>query len=108
LGAQYRAVGRQSGARFGHGPSRNPTQKFYSPRAVSVPHGSNIEYDSGDYEKSLAEALRLSDYENLIRQRDQAHQRGELVGVGLPTFVLSWFLKITLLRESNRSRGLKV
>jgi len=61
-----------------------------------------------DYEKSLAEALRLSDYENLIRQRDEARQRGELVGVVLSTFVPFCFLKITSLRESNRSRGLKV
>src|ERR671922_2875883 len=49
--------------------------------------GVNVEYDSGDYEKSLDEALRLSDYEELIRYRDEARKRGELVGVGLSTFV---------------------
>src|SRR5512132_1754266 len=48
--------------------------------------GVNVEYDSGDYAKSLAEALRLSDYEKLIRYRNEARKRGELVGVGLSTF----------------------
>jgi carbon-monoxide dehydrogenase large subunit len=46
-----------------------------------------VEYDSGDYEKALTEALRLSDYDQLIRQRDEARVRGEIVGVGLATFV---------------------
>ena len=57
--------------------------EFYR-RAVPVPDGRNVEYDSGDYEKSLAEALRLSDYDNLILSRRSA-QRGELVG-GPSTF----------------------
>jgi carbon-monoxide dehydrogenase large subunit len=46
-----------------------------------------VEYDSGDYEKSLTEALKLSDYEQLIRQRDERRSRGELVGLGVSTFV---------------------
>jgi carbon-monoxide dehydrogenase large subunit len=46
-----------------------------------------VEYDSGDYEKALAEALRLSDYDRMIRDRDAARARGELVGVGVSTFV---------------------
>ncbi len=45
------------------------------------------EYDSGDYEKSLSEALRLADYPDMLRRRDEARARGELVGVGLSTFV---------------------
>ena len=44
-------------------------------------------YDSGDYEKSLAEALRLSDYDQMLQYRDAAWARGELVGVGVSTFV---------------------
>src|SRR5215475_4760945 len=49
--------------------------------------GVGVEYDSGDYEKSLTEAMRLSDYDKLIRERDLARSRGELVGVGVSTFV---------------------
>ena len=49
--------------------------------------GVGVEYDSGDYEKSLSEALNLSEYEKILRCRDEARQRGELVGVGVSTFV---------------------
>jgi len=35
----------------------------------------------------IREALKLSDYENLLRQRDDRRNRGELVGVGFSTFV---------------------
>src|SRR5215813_9872191 len=61
-------------------------KNFIRPDQFPYRTGVNVEYDSGDYEKSLAEALRLSDYDNLIRYRDEARQRGELVGVGLSTF----------------------
>ncbi len=46
-----------------------------------------VEYDSGDYHRSLDEAVRLSQFEQLIRYRDEARARGELVGVGVSTFV---------------------
>jgi carbon-monoxide dehydrogenase large subunit len=62
-------------------------KNFIRPEQFPYRTGVNVEYDSGDYEKSLAEALRLSDYEKLISYRDQARRRGELVGVGLSTFV---------------------
>src|SRR6185437_14367659 len=45
------------------------------------------EYDSGDYEKSLAEALHLANYDQLLRERDEARARGELSGIGVSTFV---------------------
>jgi aerobic carbon-monoxide dehydrogenase large subunit len=61
-------------------------KNFIRPEQFPYRTGVNVEYDSGDYEKSLAEVLRLSDYEKLIRDRDQARERGELVGVGLSTF----------------------
>ena len=61
-------------------------KNFIRPEQFPYRTGVNIEYDSGDYGKSLAEALRLSDYDNLIHVRDEARKRGELVGVGLSTF----------------------
>src|SRR5262249_38161042 len=61
-------------------------KNFIRPEQFPYRTGVKYEYDSGEYEKSLAEALRLSDYENLIRYRDEARQCGELVGVGLSTF----------------------
>jgi carbon-monoxide dehydrogenase large subunit len=61
-------------------------RNFIRPEQFPYRTGVNVEYDSGDYEKSLSEALRLSEYENVIRYRDEARARGELVGVGLSTF----------------------
>jgi hypothetical protein len=62
-------------------------KNFIRPEQFPYRTGVNVEYDSGDYEKSLAEVLRLSDYEKLIRYRDEARKRGDLVGVGVSTFV---------------------
>jgi carbon-monoxide dehydrogenase large subunit len=62
-------------------------KNFIRPEQFPYRTGVNVEYDSGDYEKSLAEALRLSDYEEMLQYRDAARARGELVGVGISTFV---------------------
>jgi carbon-monoxide dehydrogenase large subunit len=62
-------------------------KNFIRPDQFPYRTGTDVEYDSGDYEKALAEALRLSDYDQMIRDRDAARARGELVGVGVSTFV---------------------
>jgi carbon-monoxide dehydrogenase large subunit len=61
-------------------------KNFIRPEQFPYRTGVNVEYDSGDYEKSLAEALHLADYEKLVHYRDEARKRGELVGIGLSTF----------------------
>ncbi|HUZ78655.1 MAG TPA: xanthine dehydrogenase family protein molybdopterin-binding subunit [Chloroflexota bacterium] len=45
------------------------------------------EYDSGDYDRALRKAQELAGWPELIRRRDDARARGELVGVGVSTFV---------------------
>ena len=62
-------------------------KNFIRPDQFPYRTGVNVEYDSGDYEKSLAEALRLSDYDQMMQYRNAARARGELVGVGISTFV---------------------
>ena len=62
-------------------------KNFIRPEQFPYRTGVNVEYDSGDYEKSLNEALRLSHYDDLMRYRDEARKHGELIGVGLSTFV---------------------
>jgi len=62
-------------------------KNFIRPEQFPYRSGVGVEYDSGDYEKSLDEALRISDYQQIIRYRDEARKRGELVGVGVSTFV---------------------
>jgi len=43
-------------------------------------------YDSGQYERALREALRLSDYERLRAEQAERRERGELMGIGLAFF----------------------
>jgi carbon-monoxide dehydrogenase large subunit len=62
-------------------------KNFIRPEQFPYKTAVGVEYDSGDYERSLVEALRLSNYDDLIRQRDEARKRGELAGVGVSTFV---------------------
>jgi carbon-monoxide dehydrogenase large subunit len=62
-------------------------KNFIRPSQFPYRTGVGLEYDSGDYEKSLTEALKISDYHGLLRRRDEARQHGELVGVGVSTFV---------------------
>jgi aerobic carbon-monoxide dehydrogenase large subunit len=62
-------------------------KNFIRPEQFPYRTGVGMEYDSGDYFKSLDEALRISNYQELIRRRDQRRAKGEIVGVGLSTFV---------------------
>jgi aerobic carbon-monoxide dehydrogenase large subunit len=43
-------------------------------------------YDSGDYETTLREALRLADYEGLRREQAERRARGEFMGIGVSFF----------------------
>ncbi len=54
-------------------------KNFIRPEQFPYRTGLNVEYDSGDYEKALAEALRLADYDQMLQERDVARARGELV-----------------------------
>jgi carbon-monoxide dehydrogenase large subunit len=43
-------------------------------------------YDSGDYEATLREALRIADYDDLRREQRERRARGELMGIGVSFF----------------------
>jgi carbon-monoxide dehydrogenase large subunit len=43
-------------------------------------------YDSGDYEPTLREALRIADYDALRREQEDRRARGELMGIGVSFF----------------------
>jgi aerobic carbon-monoxide dehydrogenase large subunit len=62
-------------------------KNFIQPNQFPYTTGTGVEYDSGDYEKPLREALRMSNYDELLRERDERRKRGELVGIGFSTFV---------------------
>ena len=48
--------------------------------------GTGWVYDSGDYEPTLREALRLADYDGLRREQADKRARGELMGIGVSFF----------------------
>jgi carbon-monoxide dehydrogenase large subunit len=44
------------------------------------------EYDGGDYEGALDEALKIAGYEDLLREQEEARKEGRIMGIGLSTF----------------------
>jgi len=48
---------------------------------------TGLSYDSGDYERNLAEALRVSEYEKLRVMQRKARQGGKLFGIGVASWV---------------------
>ncbi|MBA2783942.1 MAG: molybdopterin-dependent oxidoreductase, partial [Rubrobacteraceae bacterium] len=44
------------------------------------------EYDGGDYDAGLDEALRIAGYEELLEEQRKAREEGRLMGIGLSTF----------------------
>lgn len=60
---------------------RNFIQKDEFP--YRIPSGTV--YDSGDFETVLEKALKLANYEELLRFRDAARKQGRIVGVGIAT-----------------------
>jgi carbon-monoxide dehydrogenase large subunit len=62
-------------------------KNFIPPNAFPYQTAVGSEYDSGDYARALDRALELADYPALVRERDAARGRGELMGIGVSTFV---------------------
>ncbi|HEX6173523.1 MAG TPA: xanthine dehydrogenase family protein molybdopterin-binding subunit [Candidatus Binatia bacterium] len=62
-------------------------KNFIRPEQFPYKTAVGVEYDSGDYFKSLDEAIKIANYQDLMRQRDERRARGEIVGVGVSTFV---------------------
>jgi len=48
---------------------------------------TGMSYDSGDYERNLLEALKVSEYEKLRTMQRNARDGGKLVGIGLASWV---------------------
>jgi aerobic carbon-monoxide dehydrogenase large subunit len=44
------------------------------------------EYDGGDYDAGLDEALRIAGYEELLEEQRKAREEGRLMGIGFSTF----------------------
>jgi aerobic carbon-monoxide dehydrogenase large subunit len=62
-------------------------RNFIQPDEFPWPNPGGTVYDSGNYPDLLDHALELSHYDSLLQQRDARRKAGELVGVGVATFV---------------------
>ncbi|MCC6173966.1 MAG: xanthine dehydrogenase family protein molybdopterin-binding subunit [Chloroflexi bacterium] len=62
-------------------------RNFIQPDQFPYTNPGGSTYDSGDYPALLDMALRLAEYEALSVARDARRKEGELVGLGLATFI---------------------
>src|SRR5260370_22685506 len=62
-------------------------KNFIPAEAFPYKTATGAAYDSGDYVTALNKALDLAHYPGLLAQRDDARAGGELVGIGVSTFV---------------------
>ena len=59
------------------------------PDPDEFPHATPVamEYDSGDYEKTLDRALNLVDYDEFRERQERAREEGRYIGVGLSCYI---------------------
>ena len=66
-------------------------RNFVPPDAFPYAPASNLlrglEYDSGDYEKTLDRALEMLDYEGFRREQEAARAEGRYLGVGFSSYI---------------------
>jgi carbon-monoxide dehydrogenase large subunit len=72
---------------LGMDPLEVRRKNFIQPDQFPFTTATGAEYDSGNYAAALDKALDLLDYPRLVQQRDSARARGELMGIGISTFV---------------------
>jgi carbon-monoxide dehydrogenase large subunit len=95
----YRGAGRPESAfiaervidtaarQLGIDPVEIRRRNFIQPEQFPYSTPSGTPYDSGNYPRLLDTALALADYDALRRERDERRSRGEIVGLGLSTFI---------------------
>jgi carbon-monoxide dehydrogenase large subunit len=84
--ALERAIDRMA-ADLGMDPFELRRKNFIEPEEFPYKTAVGAEYDSGNYAGALQKALDLLGYSELAIERDAARTRGELVGIGVSTFV---------------------
>jgi aerobic carbon-monoxide dehydrogenase large subunit len=59
---------------------------FIRPEQFPYENKTGWTYDSGDYEKTMREAMRIAGYDELRREQAEKRERGELMGIGVAFF----------------------
>ena len=68
---------------LGLAPAEIRRRNFIPPEAFPYRTPTNLRYDSADYEKNLADALALADWDGFPARRAEARTRGRRRGIGL-------------------------
>jgi len=77
----------EAGRTLGLDPVEIRRRNFVPPDAHPYKAATGLTHDSGNHEAALARAVDVADYAGLRRQQAEARKRGEIVGIGLATYV---------------------
>src|SRR5260221_11021740 len=64
-------------------PAELRRRNFISVDAFPYRAPAGAIFDAGDYDAALSELLRIADYDELKRRRDEVRRKGGLFGIGL-------------------------
>ena len=73
----------------GFDPVKLRRKNFIRPKQMPYTNAVGTTYDSGEYEKQLDLALRMSDRKGFAKRKREAAKRGKLLGFGLAHYVES-------------------
>ncbi|HEY6970441.1 MAG TPA: aerobic carbon-monoxide dehydrogenase large subunit [Candidatus Angelobacter sp.] len=68
-------------------PAELRRKNFISPAAFPYKSSLGWTYDSGDYDANMKKALDKIGYQQLRKEQEEKRKRGELMGIGISTFV---------------------
>ena len=61
-------------------------KSFIGPEQFPYENKTGWTYDSGEYEQTMREAMRIAGYDDLRREQAEKRERGELMGIGVAFF----------------------
>ena len=67
-------------------PTELRMKSFIQPEQFPYENKTGWTYDSGEYEKTMREAMRIAGYDELRREQAEKRERGELMGIGVSFF----------------------
>src|SRR5713101_7217410 len=71
---------------LGVDPAELRRQNFIPPEKFQYKSATGFEYDSGNYEPALDQALERVGYKELREEQKRAREQGKLIGIGLASF----------------------
>jgi carbon-monoxide dehydrogenase large subunit len=72
---------------IGKDPAEVRRLNFIKPDQFPKQVPTGLVYDSGNYEAALDKALKLANYESLRREQAEKRTRGELMGIGVSSYI---------------------